>query len=87
MGIISYLKYYRLTGRKDPRVLKTVRLMGDYLVKESNTPGEGRYPRFTRSTGWRDRFPQPPDCGSQDDKPYEVEPDKGGLAGYALLVL
>lgn len=29
----------------------------------------------------------PPDCGSQADKPYEIEPDKGGIAGFALLML
>ena len=87
MGIISYLKYYEFTGRKDPGLLRTARAMGDYLVKEAVTPNEGKYPRFTRSTGWAARFPQPPDCGSQDDRPYEIEPDKGGIAGYALLLL
>jgi len=61
--------------------------MGDYLVKEALTPDTGKYPRFSRSTGWREKFPQPPDCGSQNDKPYEIQPDKGGLAGYALLLL
>jgi hypothetical protein len=61
--------------------------MGDYLVKECNTPEEGRYPRFTRSTGTVGQFPQPANCGTQQDGPYEVEPDKGGLAGYALLML
>lgn len=87
MGILSYLKYYRFTGSKDQRLLNMARYMGDYLVKESNTPDTGKYPRFTRSTGWRARFPQPPDAGSQDDAPYEIEPDKGGLAGAALLML
>jgi len=87
MGIISYLKYYAWSGRKDPRVLQIARYMGDYLVKEASTPDQGKYPRFTRSTGWRAKFPQPPDCGSQDDKPYEIEPDKGGIAGYALVLL
>lgn len=87
MGIISYLKYYAFTGKKDPRLIQTARYMGDYLIKEAVTPEEGRYPRFSRSTGWRARFPQPPDCGSQDDKPYEVQPDKGGIAGYALALL
>lgn len=87
MGIISYLKYYAFTGRKDPRVLHTARAMGDYLVKEAVTPDTGKYPRFSRSTGAHLRFPQPPDCGSQDDLPYEVEPDKGGIAGYALVLL
>ena len=87
MGIISYLKYYAYQGKKDPRVLRIARYLGDYLVKEANTPDEGKYPRFTRSTGWRAKFPQPADCGSQDDQPYEIEPDKGGIAGYALVLL
>src|ERR1022692_15082 len=87
MGIISYLKYYAWQGKKDPRVLQIARYMGDYLVKEGNTPAEGKYPRFSRSTGWRGKFPQPPDCGCQGDQPYEVEPDKGGIAGYALVLL
>lgn len=87
MGIISYLKYYDYTGRKNARLLAVARSMGDYLVKESLTPDEGKYPRFTRSTGWRDRFPQPPDSGSQADQPYEIQPDKGGIAGYALVLL
>jgi len=87
MGIISYLKYYAYQGKKDPRELRIARYLGDYLVKEANTPDEGKYPRFTRSTGWRAKFPQPADCGSQDDKPYEIEPDKGGIAGYALVLL
>ena len=87
MGIISYLKWHAFTGRKDPRVLQIARYMGDYLVKEALTPDTGKYPRFSRSTGWRAKFPQPPDCGSQNDKPYQVQPDKGGLAGFALLLL
>jgi hypothetical protein len=87
MGILSYLKFYELRGKRDPAYLSTARAMGDYLVKEANTPDEGKYPRFTRSTGKRGYFPQPADCGSQADHPYEIEPDKGGIAGYALLVL
>jgi hypothetical protein len=81
------VKYYRLRGRRDPRVLDVARSMGDYLLKESLTPDTGKYPRFTRSTGIRGKFPQPPDCGTQDDHPYEIQPDKGGIAGYALTVL
>jgi hypothetical protein len=87
MGIISYLKYYAWQGKKDPRVLQIARYMGDYLVKEGNTPDEGKYPCFSRSTGWRGKFPQPADCGSQGDRPYEVQPDKGGIAGCALVLL
>ena len=81
MGIISYLKYYAYKGKNDPRPLQMARYLGDYLVKEAITPDTGKYPRFSRSTGWQERFPQPPDCGSQDDKPYEIQPDKGGIAG------
>lgn len=87
MGIISYLKYYAFKGKQNPKVLAFARLMGDYLTQESLTPDTGKYPRFTRSTGWRGRFPQPADCGSQADKPYEIQPDKGGIAGYALVLL
>src|SRR5436853_4814894 len=35
MGIISYLKYYALRGKKDAQVLQFARAMGDYLVKEA----------------------------------------------------
>jgi hypothetical protein len=87
MGIVSYLKYYAYDGMRRPAVLEFACAMGDYLVKECCTPDIGKYPRFTRSTGWRDRFPQPPDSGSQNDRPYEIEPDKGGIAGYALELL
>ena len=87
MGIISYLKYYHYRGPTDGRPLRVARAMGDYLVNEALTPDTGKYPRFTRSTGWAGKFPQPPDCGSQGDQPYEIEPDKGGIAGYALVML
>jgi hypothetical protein len=87
MGIISYLKYYKYKGKKDPRLLLMARYMGDYLIKEAITPDTGKYPHFSRSTGRAAQFPQPPDCGSQDDKPYEIQPDKGGIAGFALVLL
>jgi hypothetical protein len=87
MGILSYLKFHELRGRREPAYLATARSMGDYLVKESLTPAAGRYPSFTRSTGTRQQFPLPDDCGRQSDRPYEIEPDKGGIAGYALLRL
>jgi hypothetical protein len=61
--------------------------MGDYLVRETLTPDTGPYPRFTRSTGLRQQFPLAPDSGSQSDRPFEIEPDKGGIAGYALAQL
>jgi hypothetical protein len=87
MGILSYLKFHELRGKADIGYLSTACSMGDYLVKEALTPDSGRYPAFTRSTGKRDRFPQPEDAGSQGDRPFEIEPDKGGIAGYALVLL
>lgn len=87
MGILSYLKY---AGRRPDSAgfcLETARGLGNYLVREARTPGDGRYPSFTRSTGNREHFPLSPDCGSQGDRPSEIEPDKGGIAGYALSVL
>lgn len=87
MGIISYLKFYHFDKRRNPKVLEWAKYMGNYLVRESNTPNEGRYPGFTRSTGIAGRFPQPADCGTQADHPYEVEPDKGAVAGFALVLL
>lgn len=87
MGILSYLKFYELRGRQDPGLLQIARAMGDYLVKEALTPAAGRYPAFSRSTGKRDQFPLAGDCGSQADRPHEIEPDKGGIAGYALVRL
>jgi hypothetical protein len=87
MGIISYLKFHELRGKRDSAYLNTARAMGDYLVKEALTPDSGKYPRFPRSTGKRGNFPQPADCGSQADHQYEIEPDKGGIVGYALMLL
>ena len=87
MGIISYLKFYAWRGKRDPHVLDIAKSMGDYLIVEDLTPDAGAYPRFTRSTGKRTQFPQLENVGSQSDRPYEIEPDKGGIAGYALVLL
>jgi hypothetical protein len=87
MGILSYLKYAELRGERDGKSLSIARGMGEYLVNEALTPKRGRYPSFTRSTGRRDCFPLPDDAGSQADRPFEIEPDKGGIAGYALTLL
>ena len=87
MGILSYLKYYVYDKRRNKKVLDWAKYMGDYLINDSNTPDVGRYPQFTRSTGIAGRFPQPADCGTQGDKPFEIEPDKGAIAGYALVRL
>ena len=88
MGIISYLKYWEYKGKKNPKILEVAIKMGDYLVNEANTPNEGAYPNFTRSTGFADVFPLTK--SSQNDADYGkniIEPDKGGVAGYALLEL
>ena len=87
MGIISYLKFGGLRAEQQSVWLATARLLGDYLLQEVLTPNSGKYPAFTRSTGKRAQFPQPADCGSQSDRPYEIQPDKGGIAGYALTLL
>ena len=87
MGIISYLKYWNYTGRKDARILKTANQMADYLIKECLTPDTGVYPLFPRSTGTAGQIPMPADCGSQRDHAYEIQPDKGAIAAYALLKL
>jgi hypothetical protein len=88
MGILSYLKYWELQGRSDSSILTMARLQGDYLIKEALTVDAGVYPRFTRSTGNNEDFPVRK--GSQVDLKYGenvIEPDKGGLAGYALVKL
>jgi hypothetical protein len=86
-GILSYLKYADLVPAAAANARATALALGDYLIKESLTPDTGSYPRFTRSTGTRERFPLPPDAGSQGDRPFEIEPDKGGIAGFALISL
>jgi hypothetical protein len=83
MGILSYLKDCALRGKNE----NTARAMADYLINEALTADAGKYPRFPRSTGIPGKFPQPSDCGTQADHHYEIEPDKGGIAGYALLQL
>jgi ketosteroid isomerase-like protein len=88
MGILSYLKYWEYTGKTDARVLQWARKLGDYLVCETLTPNEGAYPRFTRSTGFCMDFPL--FRASQGDARHGrnvIQPDKGGIAGYALLKL
>lgn len=87
MGILSYLKYAQLRAERDGKSLSIARGMADYLLNEALTPKSGKYPSFTRSTGKRDCFPLPDDAGSQADRPFEIEPDKGGVAGYALALL
>jgi hypothetical protein len=87
MGILSYLKYGALRPEWAGASLSIARSLGDYLANEAPTPKSGKYPGFTRSTGTRLHFPLPPDAGSQADRPFEIEPDKGGIAGYALMSL
>ena len=88
MGIISYLKYWEYKGKTNQKVLDVARKMGDYLVKEANTANEGVYPNFTRSTGVYTEWPLKQ--SSQNDADHgknTIEPDKGGIAGFALLEL
>ena len=87
MGILSYLDFHDFGNQHHPEYLATACSMGDYLIRETLTPDSDHYPRFTRSTGTRGCFPQPPDAGAQSDRPFEIEPDKGGIAGYALMRL
>ncbi len=85
MGIISYVK--SAAWRHDDDDLRVAREMADYLIRETLTPDAGEYPRFPHSTGRRGQFPLAADSGSQSDRPFEIEPDKGGIVGYALLML
>lgn len=87
MGILSYLQYDDFTHHTNPEFVATARSMGDYILEQALTPNEGAYPGFPRSTGRVGKWPQPADCGSQDDQPFEIQPDKGAIAGYALLRL
>jgi hypothetical protein len=88
MGIISYLKYFYYSGRADPKILKWARYMGDYLINETLTANEGFYPRFTRSSGYNTDFPLKQSAQADRNLGKNViEPDKGGIAGYALLLL
>jgi hypothetical protein len=87
-AIMSYLKWWEFKGKSDPRILDWAWRMGDYLVRETLTPNKGAWPRFTRSTGYYMDFPL--FRSSQGDSRYGrnvIEPDKGGIAGYALLKL
>jgi hypothetical protein len=85
LGILSYLKYYELAGAEFS--LATALHMGEYLIREALTPDTGVLPSFSRSTGRRGQFPLAADAGSQSDRPFEVQPDKGAIAGYALALL
>ncbi len=88
MGILSYLKYWEYTGKKDSLSFKYACWMGDFLAKEATTPNSGIYPNFPRSTGIQDTIPLTK--SSQGDAKYGnqvIEPDKGGIAGYAWLQL
>lgn len=87
VGVISYLKYWHFTHESNPKLLQFARLQGNYIIEQALTPNDGAYPRFPRSTGRRQAFPQPADCGSQADGPYDIQPDKGAMAGYALMLL
>jgi len=88
MGIISYLKYWEFSGRKDSLSLNYATQMGVVLADLSTTDNAGFYANFPRSTG--DNSEMPLTKSSQGDAKYGaqvIEPDKGGIAGYAYLQL
>ncbi|MCK9638397.1 MAG: hypothetical protein M0R39_00685 [Prolixibacteraceae bacterium] len=88
MGILSYLKYWEFTGKSDSLPLKYAIKMGQFLIHEASTPNVGKYPGFPRSTGTHEDIPIKK--SSQGDAKYGeqvIEPDKGGIAGYAYLKL
>ncbi len=88
MGILSYLKYWEYTGKGDSTALKYAVRMGEFLIKEASTLNVGLYPLFPRSTGNHEEIPLT--RSSQGDAKYGdqvIEPDKGGIAGYAYLQL
>jgi len=86
-GILSYLGYDQYINGSEPWVIDRAREFADYIIEDASTPDGIQWPLFPRSTGKPGAFPQTPDCGSQSDHAYEVEPDKGGLFGYALVKL
>ncbi len=88
MGIISYLKYWEYFGKSDSLPLKYAEQMGLFLANLASTPNEGIFSNFPRSTGNHEQIPLT--RSSQGDAKYGeqvIEPDKGGIAGYAFLQL
>jgi len=89
MGILSYLKLYALRGTDAMPCTSTRarRAMGDYLVREALTTRAGQVSALSLvSTGTRGTvFRWLPTPAHRADHPYEIEPDKGGIAGYALV--
>ena len=74
MAVISYLKYYELTGRASARTLQLATQVGYYLCEQTLTEGGGAYGNVTRSSGWSNQFPQ--QNASQHD---QVAPGCGRL--------
>jgi hypothetical protein len=88
MGILSYLKYYRLTNQTEPQYLATAKLMAEYLISEANTANVGPWANTTRSSGFNWQWPLT--ASSQSDMWFGadcIEPDKVALAAYALFEL
>lgn len=88
LAIISYIKYWEFKGRSDAGVIRRACQVADYLLNETLTPNRGVYPRYTRSTGYY--MDMPLFRSAQGDARYTrhtIQPDKGGIAGYALLRL
>jgi len=88
MGIISYVRYYQYTNRTQPRFLEYAEMMARYIINYTLTADHGKWPSYPRSSGWAKEFPI--DCASQGDIILGcdcIEPDKGAIMGYALLLL
>jgi len=88
MGILSYLKYWEYTGKTDSLPLNYAIRMGVFLSDLASTPNAGIYANFPLSTGNHEKIPLVKN--SQGDAKYGdqvIEPDKGGIAGYAFLQL
>ena len=66
-----------MRAQQQPAWLATARLLGDYLVKEVLTPDTAGILR-SRAPPAAANSRSRADCGSQSDRPYEVQPDKGG---------
>eukprot|EP01116_Phalansterium_solitarium_P016560 TRINITY_DN3868_c0_g1_i1.p1 TRINITY_DN3868_c0_g1~~TRINITY_DN3868_c0_g1_i1.p1 ORF type:complete len:454 (-),score=74.81 TRINITY_DN3868_c0_g1_i1:152-1480(-) len=87
-GIISYVKYWDYTGRTNAKVITAAQSMADYLLNEALSPNHGPYPRFPRSSSFNVFFPLETSGVADIEFGLQVlEPDKGGLSGYALLLL
>lgn len=79
MGILSYLKYWALTG--SPVTLRLASQLGDFLITQTLTAPLGPYANITRSSGFA--FEWPETFASQNDMFYGASPRLGCVcAGF-----